>query len=36
MEMKFKIKNFADVADLKGMLDQATNPVVGGFTTNPR
>ena len=32
---RLRIKIFADGADLKGMLDQTTNPLVKGFTTNP-
>ncbi len=35
MENTSKIKIFSDGADLKGMLEQATNPLVRGFTTNP-
>lgn len=34
-EKNLKIKIFADGADIKGMLEQATNPLVTGFTTNP-
>lgn len=30
-----RIKIFADGADLQGMLDYATNPLIKGFTTNP-
>jgi Transaldolase/Fructose-6-phosphate aldolase len=29
------IKLFADGADLRGMLDYASNPLIKGFTTNP-
>jgi transaldolase len=32
---QLKIKIFADGADLKGIRDAATNPLVKGFTTNP-
>jgi transaldolase len=32
---RLRIKVFADGADLKGMLDQTSNPMVKGFTTNP-
>lgn len=30
-----KIKIFADGADMKGILEMATNPMIRGFTTNP-
>ena len=30
-----RIKIFADGADLRGMLEYATNPLIMGFTTNP-
>ena len=32
---RLSIKVYADGADLKGMLDQTSNPLVKGFTTNP-
>jgi transaldolase len=32
---RLKIKIFADGADLKGMKDAATQPLIKGFTTNP-
>jgi len=32
---RLRIKIYADGADLKGMLDQTSNPLVKGFTTNP-
>ncbi len=32
---KLHIKIFADGADLKGMLDHVSNPLIKGFTTNP-
>src|ERR1700687_5835309 len=31
----FRIKVFADGADLKGMLELYANPLIKGFTTNP-
>ena len=30
-----KVKLFADGADLAGIKEMATNPMIGGFTTNP-
>ena len=35
MNRKFKIKIFADGADLAGILEMARNPQISGFTTNP-
>jgi len=32
---EFKVKLFADGADLAGIKDMASNPVIKGFTTNP-
>jgi transaldolase len=32
---EFRIKIFADGADLSGMLEYAANPIIKGFTTNP-
>ncbi len=33
--MKFKVKLFADGADLGGIMEMAKNPNISGFTTNP-
>jgi transaldolase len=33
--MNFKIKLFADGADLGGIMEMAKNPLISGFTTNP-
>jgi len=33
--MNFRIKIFADGADLAGILEMARNPLISGFTTNP-
>ncbi len=35
MNRKFKIKIFADGADLAGILEMTRNPLISGFTTNP-
>jgi len=35
MNRKFKIKIFADGADLAGILEMSRNPLISGFTTNP-
>ena len=35
MNRDFKIKIFADGADLAGILEMARNPQISGFTTNP-
>lgn len=34
-ELPYKIKIYADGADLKGIADLSRNPIISGFTTNP-